>query len=74
MKVYIEEIEETSTHGVTDYSLVQGMEIYLAEVRASGIEIWKRDMDSNTEAELDHDSDKYKELSEELTKEIYKEK
>ena len=39
MKVYIEEIEDLSTHGVTTYSLITGMEMHRAEVRASGIEI-----------------------------------
>lgn len=72
MKVYIEEMEDLSTHGVTTYSLITGMEMYRAEVRASGITIWERDNHDNG-ASLNEDSDKYKELSEALTKEVYKE-
>lgn len=72
MKIYIEEIEDLSTHGVTTYSLITGMEMYRAEVRASGITIWERDNHDNG-ASLDSSSDKYKELSEALTKEVYKE-
>lgn len=41
MKVYVEEIEEASTHGVTNYSLVRGMEVFSADVRASGIELFE---------------------------------
>ena len=72
MKIYIEEIENMSTHGVTTYSLITGMEMYLAEVRASGTTIWERDNHDNG-ASLSEDSDKYKELSEALTKEVHKE-
>ena len=72
MKVYIEEIENMSTHGVTTYSLITGMEMYRAEVRASGITIWERDNHDNG-ASLSEDGNKYKELSEALTKEVYKE-
>ena len=72
MKIYTEEIEDISTHGVTTYSLITGMDMYRAEVRASGITIWERDNHDNG-APLDEDSDKYKELSEALTKEVYKE-
>ena len=43
MKVYIEEIEELSVHGVTNYSLVRGMDFYDADVRASGVTILNRD-------------------------------
>ena len=43
MKVYIEEIEELSAHGVTNYSLVRGMQFYDADVRASGVTILNRD-------------------------------
>lgn len=74
MKVYIEEIEDLSTHGVTVYSLVQGMNVYHAEVRASGIEIVSRNMDTNESTPLDNGSEKYKELVEALTPELYKEK
>lgn len=42
-KVYIEEVEELSAHGVTNYSLVRGMEFFDADVRASGISIKNRD-------------------------------
>ena len=49
-KVYIEEIEDLSTHGVTQYSIVSGMDFYDAEVRASGVEITRRD-----KAELNED-------------------
>ena len=72
MKVYIEEMEDLSTHGVTTYSLITGMEMYRAEVRASGITIWERD-NHDSGASLNEDSGKYKELSEALTKEIHKE-
>lgn len=41
-KVYIEEIEELSAHGVTQYSIVSGMDFYDAEVRASGVDIRNR--------------------------------
>lgn len=43
MKVYIEEIEELSAHGVTNYSMVRGMELFDADVRASGVTILNRD-------------------------------
>ena len=42
-KVYIEEVEELSVPGVTNYSLVRGMEFFDADVRASGIDIRNRD-------------------------------
>ena len=74
MKVYIEEIEELSTHGVTTYSLVQGMNVYYADVRASGIEIVSRNMDTGESTPLDNNSEKYKELVEALIPELYKEK
>ena len=73
MKVYIEEIEDLSAHGVTVYSLVQGMNVYHAEVRASGIEIVSRNMDTGESTPLENE-DKYKELVEALTPELYKEK
>ena len=72
MKIYTEEIENMSTHGVTTYSLITGMEMYRAEVRASGITIWERDNHDNG-ASLSEDGNEYKELSEALTKEVYKE-
>lgn len=74
MKVYIEEIEELSAHGVTTYSLVQGMNVYRADVRASGIEIVSRNMDTGESTPLNNNSEKYKELVEALTPELYKEK
>lgn len=74
MKVYIEEIEELSAHGVTTYSLVQGMNVYRADVRASGIEIVSRNMDTGESTPLGNNSEKYKELVEALTPELYKEK
>ena len=73
MKVYIEEIEELSAHGVTTYSLVQGMNVYRADVRASGIEIVSRNMDTGESTPLGNNSEKYKELVEALTPELYKE-
>ena len=42
-KVYIEEVEELSVPGVTNYSLVRGMEFYDAVIWASGIDIRNRD-------------------------------
>lgn len=74
MKVYIEEIEELSAYGVTTYSLVQGMNVYRADVRASGIEIVSRNMDTGESTPLGNNSEKYKELVEALTPELYKEK
>lgn len=74
MKVYIEEIEELSAHGVTTYSLVQGMSVYYADVRASGIEIVSRNMDTGESTPLGNNSEKYKELVEALIPELYKEK
>lgn len=74
MKVYIEEIEELSAHGVTTYSLVQGMSVYHADVRASGIEIVSRNMDTGESTPLGNNSEKYKELVKALTPELYKEK
>lgn len=74
MKVYIEEIEELSAHGVTTYSLVQGMNVYRADVRASGIEIVSRDMDTGESTPLGNNSEKYKELVRALVPELYKEK
>ena len=74
MKVYIEEIEELSAHGVTTYSLGQGMNVYHADVRASGIEIVSRNMDTGESTPLGNNSEKYKELVEALTPELYKEK
>ena len=66
MKVYVEEIEDLSTHGVTNYSLVRGMEFYDAEVRASGIEILNRDG-----TEIDND-ELYNELENAVVKEVYR--
>lgn len=43
VKIHVEEIEDLNTHGVRVYSLISGMDMYRAEVRASGIEIWERD-------------------------------
>lgn len=74
MKVYIEEIEELSAHGVTTYSLVQGMNVYRADVRASGIEIVSRNMDTGESTPLGNNSEKYKELVRALVPELYKEK
>lgn len=74
MKVYIEEIEELSAHGVTTYSLVQGMNVYRADVRASGIEIVSCNMDTGESTPLGNNSEKYKELVEALIPELYKEK
>ena len=71
MKVYIEEVEDYSTHGVTAYSLVQGMHAYMAEVRASGITIWHSE-DYDQGKSLDSDDEKYKELSKALTEEMYR--
>lgn len=72
MKVYIEEIEELSAHGVTAYSLVQGMNVYHADVRASGIEIVSRNMDTGESTPLGNNSEKYKELVKALIPELYK--
>lgn len=61
-KVYIEEIEDLSTHGVTQYSIVSGVDFYDAEVRASGIEITRRDnadMEENESAQLYDAMNKY---------------
>lgn len=50
MKVYIEEVEDSSVHGVTVYSLVRGMDFFYAEVRASGVTIFDREgFDSGNE-------------------------
>lgn len=73
MKVYIEEIEELSAHGVTTYSLVTGMDSYRAEVRASGVDIFERDHYDDGDP-LDKEGEEYKQLLSELTKELYKEK
>ena len=74
MEVYIEEIEDMSTHGVTTYSLITGMEMYRAEVRASGMTIWSRDNYDNDDKSLDrYDDSKYEELRAALTIELYKE-
>ena len=69
MKVYVEEIEELSTHGVTQYSLVRGMEVFDAEVRASGITISERDG-----PELDKEHSLYDSLYQAVKAEVYKEK
>jgi len=75
VKVYIEEIEELSAHGVTTYSLVQGMNVYHATwIQARGIEIVSRNMDTGESTPLGNNSEKYKELVEALTPELYKEK
>lgn len=73
MKVYIEEIEDLSTHGVTVYSLVQGMNVYRGEVRASGIEIFERDAHNEGGAPLDEEDEKRNELYTELANYIIKE-
>lgn len=52
MKVYLEELEEYNTNGVTTYSLVHGMESFYAEVRASGIVVLE-DLDG-TEMDESH--------------------
>lgn len=72
MKIYIEEIEDLSTHGVTTYSLVQGMDVYRAEVRASGIDIFERDNHDEGKA-MDTEGGKRNELVTELTNYIIKE-
>lgn len=74
MKVYIEEIEEMSAHGITTYSLVQGMDIYRAEVRASGIEIFERDAHNEGGPSMDEEDERFEALKDALVKEIYKEK
>lgn len=68
MKVYVEEIEEASTHGVTAYSLVRGMEVFDAEVRASGTTITERDG-----PEITKDHPLYETLIKAVTEESYKE-
>ena len=66
MKVYVEEIDDLSTHGVTNYSLIRGMEFYDADVRASGIEIMNRDGTEIDNEEL------YNELRDAVVKEAYR--
>ena len=74
MKIFVEDIsEDYGTHGVSMYSLVQGMDVYHAEVRASGIDIVSRNMDTGESTPLESEY-KYKELVEALTPELYKEK
>lgn len=73
MKIYIEEIEDMSTHGVTFYSLVQGMDVYHADVRASGIDITAYSLDTGEHSPIDNE-EKEQELIAALTAEIYKEK
>lgn len=73
MKVYVEEIEDLSVHGVTCYSLITGMDIYRADVRASGIEIYERDEHENGQP-IDEEHPQYEVLKNALVKEIYKEK
>ena len=53
MEVYIEELEELNTPGVTNYSLVRGMDFYDADVRASGVTITRRDESEMDEGEAD---------------------
>ena len=75
MKVYVEEIEDLSVHGLTTYSLINGMEMYRAEVRASGIEIFERDEHENeTGQAINEEHPQYEVLKNALVKEIYKEK
>ena len=52
MEVYIEELEELNTPGVTNYSLVRGMDFYDADVRASGVTITRRDESEMDEGEV----------------------
>ena len=67
-KVYIEEVEELSVPGVTNYSLVRGMEFFDADVRASGIDIKNRD-GSEVEGEELHEELR-KAMNDYLIKEI----
>lgn len=62
MKVYIEEIEDLSTDDISVYSLVQGMDVYQAEVSLTGIEIASRNMDTGEVTPIE-DTNKYKELA-----------
>lgn len=68
MKVYVEEIEEASAHGVTNYSLVRGMEVFSADVRASGINIFNSDA-----SEMSKEHPLYEELYNAVKEESYKE-
>lgn len=68
MKIYVEEIEEASTHGVTNYSLVRGMEVFSADVRASGIELFESE-----NVPLDDKHPLYDELYEAVKTETLKE-
>lgn len=67
MKIYVEEIEEASVHGVTNYSLVRGMEVFSADVRASGIELFNQDG-----SDLSKDHPLYEELYNAVKEETYK--
>lgn len=73
MDTYIEKLEELDKRDVNVYSLIQGMTMYRAEVRDSGIAIWRRDKHDQGRP-LDQDTEKYKELKAALIAEIYKEK
>lgn len=73
MQVYIEDIsEDYGAHGITVYSLVQGMKSYIAEVRASGIDLYRSNDYGNGTRPLDEDDPQRKELYDALVKEIYK--
>jgi len=69
MKTYVEEIEDMSVPGVTHYSLVRGMEVFSADVRASGIELFEKE-----NAPMSEDHPLYQELYEAVKQEVYKEK
>lgn len=64
MQVYIEDIsEDYGAHGVTVYSLVHGMDAYVAEVRASGTSLFRSQDYRDGQPELDDSHDDYSKLT-----------
>lgn len=73
MKVYIEELEELNTHGVTVYSLIKGMDMYRGEVRADGIDIFERGAHNEGRPPLGEEDEVRNELVTELNNYIIEE-
>ena len=74
MEVYIEDItEDYGTHGVSVYSLVHGMDGYVADVRASGVSIFESADYDNGQSPLDEGSEQYSILNKALVGYLAKE-
>lgn len=72
MDTHIERLEELESHGITIYSLIRGMNMYRAEVRASGIYIYEREDHENGGPEAE-DSEELRQIEKDLIDYLVKE-